>query len=121
MKLKGTLSLEIVFENFTLSRNEIQRTLEDNVEYLINRGYLTDDLDLEVENWSLDCDFIPQDLSLKGTVLLHVRYKSKNASAGEVKSILKGFADSMANRGFLSDDQEIINDWSSNAEVVEIQ
>lgn len=117
MKYKGSLVVTIVYENFSLSREDIRKALKQNVESCINRGLLTEGLDSEVESWSSSVEFNPENHKMRAVLHVSALYEDNGESREAIRSTLSGLADYMASRGYLSTDEETVDDWSSTVEV----
>lgn len=117
MKYKASLSISVVFENFSVSREDIRKALKDNVTTCVNRGLLTEGIDSTVEDWAVSVEFEPVDQKMKAIIEVKALYEDEGENRETIRSTIEGLADYMASRGYLSDEVEVVDDWFATAEV----
>lgn len=117
-KYLAELIISIKYEDFSLDPKEIKIFLTKNVEYLISRGGLTDEANLVVEEHEVSVENTVEGKILRSELKVNAHYEG-DSSEEEIRSILKGLADEMANRGFFTDQDLVVDDYAAQVLVKE--
>lgn len=110
-KYLAELIISIKYEDFTLDPKEIKTLLIKNLEYLISRGGLTEEANLVVEEHEVSVENKVEGKILRSDLKVNIHYEG-DSSVEEIKSILKGLADEMAGRGYFTDHDLVVDDYS---------
>lgn len=120
MKIKAVLNLSVIYEDFSLTPEQIREIVTKNITQAVSRGLLTEGLDSVVEDWSLTFDFHPQGQTMPTQIYLKALLEGDNDETDAIKATFQYFAEYLASRGELSDERVPVAEWDSQVTVQKI-
>jgi hypothetical protein len=120
MKTKAVLQISVIYEDFSLTPEELRAVVSQNITRAVNRGLLTEGLDSTVAEWSVNFDFKPQNLTMPTQIYLKAIYEGDGDESEGIKATLQYLAEYLASRGELSDDRVPVAEWDSQVSVQKV-
>lgn len=111
------LDIQIVYTDYSLTKEEIRNMLVQNTQRAINQGLFLDDIEGNLDHTVVGVNFENYNYKLKATLNIRTQLRCNN-SKEEVRSVLDGFAEVMARRQGFAEQSHQFESYNSFAEII---
>lgn len=111
------LDIQIVYTDYSLTKEEIKNMLIGNVQRSISQGIFLDDIEGTLDHTVVSVNFENYNYKLKATLNIRTQLRCEN-SKDEVRSVIEGFADVLARRQGFAEQSNQFETYNSVAEII---